>query len=403
VALAAIGVILLVLTAGAAAAPAPRSLSIAIEPVAASLDSPVSIAHAGDGSGRLFIVEQPGRIRVYDGAQLLPAPFLDIRSLVNSDASEQGLLGLAFDPDFTNNGFFYVDYTGKSGVGDTVVARYHVPQGTPNVADPASATPLLMIAQPEANHNGGELQFGPDGYLYISAGDGGGGGDRHGPIGNGQSLNTLLGKILRIDVRNQDTGDGLPYDIPPDNPFAHTQGARGEIWVYGLRNPWRFTFDRSTSDMFIGDVGQGSREEVSFQPAGSAGGENYGWRCREGTQPYDMSTPNCATSTFVAPILDYDHAGGRCSVTGGYRYRGGRFPQLQGVYFYADYCSGQIWGAAPDGARWTTTPLLDTSALISTFGEDEAGELYLADKAGGQIYRVVGTDAAFVYLPVVGR
>jgi glucose/arabinose dehydrogenase len=393
----------LALAVAASAAPGSQSLSIALELAAGGLDSPVAMAHADDGSGRLFIVEQPGRIRIYDGAQLLPAPFLDIQSIVNSDASEQGLLGLAFDPDFASNGFFYVDYTGKNGIGDTVVARYHVPQSTPNTADPASATPLLTIAQPEANHNGGELQFGPDGYMYISTGDGGGGGDAHGSIGNGQSLNTLLGKILRIDVRNQNAGDGLAYDIPADNPFVGTQGARGEIWAYGLRNPWRFSFDRATGDMFTGDVGQGSREEIDFQPSSSAGGENYGWRCREGTQPYNMSTPNCATAAFTAPILDYDHGNGRCAVTGGYRYRGGEFPQLQGVYFYGDFCNGQIWGALPSGASWVSTPLLDTNELISTFGEDEAGELYIADQGGGQIYRIAGTDTVAIYLPIVRR
>jgi glucose/arabinose dehydrogenase len=399
----AIAGILVVLAGGVAAAPAPQSMAIRLAPIAASLDNPVAIAHAGDGSGRLFVIEQPGRIRIYDGAKLLPTPFLDIATLVNSNGNEQGLLGLAFDPNFTDNGFFYVDYTSKNGIGDTVVARYHVPAGTPNVADPASATPLLAIVQPEPNHNGGQLQFGPDGFLYISAGDGGGGGDQHGPIGNGQSLSTLLGKILRIDVRNQNTGDGLAYDIPATNPFVSTPNARAEIWAYGLRNPWRFSFDRATGDMFIGDVGQNSREEVDFWPAGSPSGVNYGWRCREGTQPYDMSTANCTSATFTPPILDYDHGGGRCSVTGGYRYRGHTFPQLDGVYIYADYCSGQIWGATPAGANWAPALLLDTGAFISTFGEDEAGELYLADRPSGQLFQVVGVDSERAFLPLIRR
>jgi glucose/arabinose dehydrogenase len=400
------------------ASPAPRAIRAARSSQAAGISltpiadvtsvngsHPITIAHAGDGSGRLFIVEQPGRIMIYDGTQLLPTPFLNITSIVNSGDSEQGLLGLAFDPQYTTNGYFYVDYIDKSSTaGKTIVARYHVPSSTPNVADPGSATPLLTITQPETNHNGGQLQFGPGGYLYIGMGDGGGGGDQHGPIGNAQNLGTLLGKILRIDVHNNNTGDGLPYDIPADNPFVNTQSARKEIWAYGLRNPWRFSFDRQTGDMFIGDVGQNTWEEIDFQPQASTGGENYGWRCKEGNEPF-TSDSHCASETFVTPIFVYDHSQGRCSVTGGYRYRGTRYLQLVGTYFFADYCGGQIWGATRSGANWTTTPLLETSAFISTFGEDDNGELYLADRSSGKIYRidVPFVPSHFVHLPIVQR
>jgi len=395
--------LLMLLSQVGVAAPSPQSLAIALEPVADGLERPVAIAHAGDGSGRLFIVEQGGVIKIYDGTHVLPTPFLDITTIVNSSANEQGLLGLAFDPNYVTNGYFYVNYTSKSGVaGDTVVARYRRSTGDPNVADP-TATVVLPIAQPETNHNGGQLQFGADGYLYIATGDGGGAGDQHGTIGNAQSLNTLLGKLLRIDVNNANTGGGLPYDIPPNNPFAsdNNPNTRAEIWAYGLRNPWRFTFDRQTHDLFIGDVGQGSREEIDFQPAGSNGGENYGWRCREGDQPFNM-TSNCNTATFTSPIIVYATPTNPCgAVTGGYRYRGSRFAQLSGVYFYADYCTGRIWGAVQNGNAWTSSQLLDTDASISTFGEDQNGELYLADLAGGQIYRIVGTDTFFAYLPII--
>lgn len=389
------------------AAPRAQSLAIRLAPIAGSLQRPVVITHAGDGSGRLFIVEQSGVIKVYDGTKILPAPFLDITSVVKSTGGEQGLLGLAFDQNYATNGYFYVDYTGKSGaVGDTVVARYSRSAANPNVADPGSATVLLPIAQPEANHNGGDLHVGPDGYLYISTGDGGGGGDQHGAIGNGQDLSTLLGKILRIDVRNTNTGDGLAYDIPADNPFANDgdPGTRAEIWAYGLRNPWRFSFDRQTGDMFIGDVGQGSREEIDFQAAGSGGGQNYGWRCREGDQPFNMATSNCGTATFTPPILVYPTPSTPCgAVTGGYRYRGSQSLQLGGMYLYADFCTGTIWGAVQNGAAWATRVLLDTDASISAFGEDQNGELYLADLAGGQIYQVVAAEQVLLYFPLMRK
>jgi glucose/arabinose dehydrogenase len=400
---------LLVLAGAGAAAPAPQALSIALEALPTpnpALVHPVAIANAGDRSGRLFIVEQPGQIRIYDGAQFRSTPFLNITTLVNSNDREQGLLGLAFDPQYVANGFFYVDYIDKSSAtGKTIVARYQRSADDPNVANPNSALPLLTIAQPQANHNGGQLQFGPDGYLYISTGDGGNFGDQgsgHNPtIGNAQDLGSLLGKLLRIDVHNTNTADGLPYDIPADNPFVATSGARKEIWAYGLRNPWRFSFDRQTGDMFIGDVGQGAVEEIDFQPAGH-GGQNYGWRCFEGDQPY-TSDSHCASETFTEPILVYGHGAGKCAVVGGYRYRGGRYPQLLGVYFYADNCTGEIWQATGSGANWTAPDSIDTPYGISTFGEDQAGELYLADRDGGGIYHIVAVSTEFVYLPLVRR
>ena len=354
------------------------AVAINPKPVVSGLSSPVGITHAGDGSGRLFIVLQGGRIVIFDGVQLLSPPFLDISSLVSS-GGERGLLGLAFHPDYSHNGLFYVNYTNTAG--NTVIARYSV-SGDPNLANPASASILLTITQPFSNHNGGQLQFGPDGYLYIGVGDGGSGGD---PQNNGQNLLTLLGKILRIDVDH-----GAPYEIPPDNPFVGNPDALEEIWAWGLRNPWRFSFDRLTGDMFIGDVGQNSWEEVDFQQATSTGGENYGWRLMEGNSCYNPAT-NCNDGTLTLPILLYDHSLG-CSITGGYRYRGSKNPHLFGVYLYGDYCSGRIWSAQEDGlGGWNTSVLLDTNFLISTFGEDESGEIYFADLSDpdGVIYQVV--------------
>jgi glucose/arabinose dehydrogenase len=359
------------------------AVAIKAEPVVTGLSSPVDITHAGDGSGRLFIILQGGRIVIFDGVQILSPPFLDITSLVSS-GGERGLLGAAFHPNYGGNGFFYVSYTDSAG--DSVIARYSVSLD-PNRADSTSGVILLTIPQPFSNHNGGQLHFGPDGYLYIGIGDGGSGGD---PQNNGQDLGTLLGKIIRIDVDS-----GLPFTVPPDNPFVGIVGAREEIWSYGLRNPWRFSFDRLTGDMFIGDVGQGSWEEVDFQPANSTGGENYGWRLMEGNSCFNP-TINCNDGTLTLPILVYDHSVG-CSVTGGYRYRGSKNPALNGVYLYGDYCAGLIWGAQEDGlGGWNTTVLLDTNFLISTFGEDESGELYVADfsSPNGAIYQIVQANSA---------
>jgi len=344
-------------------------------PVASGFSRPLYVTHAGDGSGRLFVVEQSGAIRAIKDGAVLGQPFLDVSGLISrqaleSDYTERGLLGLAFHPHYAENGLFYINYTDVNG--HSVISRYSVSADDPDRAEATSATPLLYVEQPYANHNGGQMAFGPDGYLYISLGDGGSGGD---PQGNGQNLATLLGKILRIDVT---VAEG--YTIPADNPFAEREGARPEIWAWGLRNVWRFSFDRATGDLFLADVGQNQWEEINFQPADSAGGENYGWNAFEGTHVYSGQP---AASEVVTPVLEYDHSLGRCSVTGGYVYRGERIPALQGVYLYGDWCSGTIWSAAPgaDGT-WQAVVSLESGRSISSFGEDEAGELYLVDYDG---------------------
>ena len=355
-----------------------QALSLRLVPVASDLAQPVQVTQAGDGSGRLFVVERGGRIRVMAGGKVLPEPFLDITDLVGARGSEQGLLSVAFHPQYTQNGRFFVNYTDRAG--DTVVAGYRVGPD-PNRADPDSAQVLLQIDQPYANHNGGLNLFGPDGYLYIGMGDGGSAGDPH---ENGQSRTTLLGKLLRIDVDR-----GSPYAIPPDNPFVGRLDGRPEIWAYGLRNPWRFSFDRATGDLFIADVGQNAYEEVHRQPAGSQGGENYGWSRMEGAHCFKPRS-GCDQSGLELPIAEYSRDGG-CSITGGYVYRGRAEPALAGVYFFGDYCSGKIWGLIPDGAgAWRMRELIQSPARISSFGEDQEGELYLTDLAGGRIYRLSG-------------
>jgi glucose/arabinose dehydrogenase len=355
----------------------PTAFSLGLDLVAESLNAPVYVAHAGDGSGRLFVVEKRGTIRIVTNGQLNPTPFLDIRSIVGSRASEQGLLSVAFHPDYASNGFFFVNYTDTNG--DTVVARYRV-SDDPDLADPASARTILTLDQPAANHNGGLLLFGPDGYLYIGTGDGGRGGD---PWGNAQNPQVLLGKMLRLGV----DGPG-PYAIPPDNPFVGEPAVRDEIWAVGLRNPWRYSFDRATGDLYIADVGQNKWEEIDFQPADSSGGENYGWNRMEGFHCFSPGT-NCDPTGLVLPIAEYGHGLG-CSVTGGYVYRGAAFPRMVGVYFYGDFCSGRIWALYPDGAgEWTQAELLQSGLGISSFGEDEAGELYITDLQSGGLYRLV--------------
>ncbi|MGE5310798.1 MAG: PQQ-dependent sugar dehydrogenase [Nitrospirota bacterium] len=354
---------------------------IDLQPVASGIANPVAITHAGDGSGRLFITLQAGQLVIFDGTQVLPTPFLDISSLVLS-GGERGLLSVAFHPNYRDNGVFFVYYTNTAG--DIVIARYSVSANS-NVANPTSAGILLTIPHPNfANHNGGQLQFGPDGYLYIGVGDGGSGGD---PSSHGQSLDTFLGKLLRIDV-----DDSSPYGIPVNNPFVGVPGALPEIWAYGLRNPWRFSFDRSTHDLFIADVGQDSWEEVDFQPASSAGGQNYGWNVMEGNHCFNPPS-GCNSTGLTLPILEYAHGPGDsigCSISGGYRYRGTQNPSLTGIYFYGDFCSGRIWGASEQGGGgWTTTEPVDTALSISSFGEDEAGEIYVADYSQGAIYRIL--------------
>jgi glucose/arabinose dehydrogenase len=358
-------------------APPPASL----QQIASGFSSPVGIENARDGSGRLFIVQQSGQIRIISGGSVLPTPYLDIAPFIVS-GGEQGFLGLAFDPNYANNGFFYVNYT-RQPDGATVIARYQRSSNDPNRADPNSGSTLLTVAQPFANHNGGQLRFGPDGYLYIGLGDGGSGND---PGNRAQDRSTLLGKMLRIDVHN-----GSPYAIPPSNPFQNdgNPNTLGEIWAYGLRNPWRFSFDRLTGDLFIADVGQNAWEEVDFQAGGTGAGANYGWRVMEANQCTALGGgPACFSASFTPPIVEYGHDLG-CSVTGGFRYRGSAMPAMAGVFLYGDFCSGRIWAASQYASgAWASTELFATGFNISTFGEDESGELYVAAYNTGVIYRM---------------
>ncbi|MEP7200099.1 MAG: PQQ-dependent sugar dehydrogenase [Chloroflexota bacterium] len=357
----------------------PETMTVRLEPVAAGLRAPTFATHANDGSGRLFVVEKAGTIRSVRAGAVAETPFLDITLLVRSNDSERGLLGLAFHPQYKRNGLFYVHYTDQDG--DIIVARYAV-SSDPNRANPDSAVELLHIRHRDAaNHNGGQLAFGPDGYLYIGTGDGGASGDR---FGNSQNPSALLAKLLRIDVNS-----GTPYGIPKDNPFANRAGFRPEIWAWGLRNPWRFAFDRATGDLYIADVGQNAWEEVDFQPAKSKGGENYGWNKLEGTHCYPPNAP-CDPAGFVAPVAEYSHANGDCSITGGYVYRGTAQPVLTGTYFFADYCTGHMWALQRDAnGGWLRSELLTTRFAISSFGEDEQGEVYVLGFGNGNVYRVV--------------
>lgn len=344
------------------------------------LSAPVDLQAPLGDTARVFIVEQTGFVRIARNGTLLPRPFLDISSLV-SGGSEQGLLGLAFHPLYATNGRFYIHYTNKAG--DTRLAAYRV-SGDPDSADPAE-TPILSVDQPYSNHNGGQIAFGSDGFLYMALGDGGSGGDPH---GNGQSLATLLGKILRLDVDG-----GAPYVIPPTNPFAGRTDARGEIWSYGLRNPWRFAFDSATRAMWIGDVGQNEWEEIDVEPAGT-GGRNYGWNRMEGTHCYPPGSV-CDTTGLIRPVLEYDHGSG-CSVTGGTVYRGAELPELGGTYFYGDFCTGLVRSArlGPAGTvetrDWTAALRRVTGEpmrQLSSFGLDGRGELYLL-LLDGDVYRL---------------
>lgn len=355
--------------------PDPRAYRWA--PVADGLSSPVDIQFPEDGTGRMFVVEQTGRIQVVDSAAGSPSLFLDIEDRVESGGNEQGLLGLAFHPRFLENGLFFVNYTDRSQ--HNVISRFQL-SADRYAADPASETIVLSVDDPYPNHNGGVLAFGPEGYLYAGMGDGGSAND---PLGNGQNTESLLGKILRIDVDG-----GSPYAIPPENPFA-AGGGRPEVWAYGLRNPWRMAFDRATGDLYIGDVGQGSWEEVDLVAADSAGGINFGWNYREGAHRF-ASGPASRTD-LVDPVAEYSHAEGGCSITGGYVYRG-LMPQWAGVYLYGDFCTGKIWGLLPAAAAtapgvWTSSLLFESGAQITTFGQDTAGEVYYADRRGG-IYRL---------------
>ncbi|MFK8006253.1 MAG: PQQ-dependent sugar dehydrogenase [Saprospiraceae bacterium] len=372
--------------------------TIELEEYATGFLSPVDITHADDN--RLFVVERSGRIKIIDeNATVLSTPFLDIDNIVAnaSGQSERGLLGLAFHPDYINNGYFFVNYIDNSG--DTQIARYSRDNSNINIADPNSETIILTIDQPDntTNHNGGCIKFGPDGYLYIGMGDGGSGND---PWNNSQDTETLLGKMLRIDIDN-----GSPYSIPTDNPFVNDANVLDEIWAIGVRNPWRFSFDRETGDLWIADVGQNAWEEIDFQPANSPGGENYGWRCYEGNHLNgSVNTSNCGSaSDYVAPIYEVQHSGftGPCSVTGGFVYRGEDYPDLEGIYIFADYCTGEIFTVTPDGSGgWVGQEVADFNYDISTFGEDVDGELYCARLGQGRIYKVVSNACASLAVSV---
>ena len=357
--------------------PPPVELDLALEPVAAGFAFPLYLT-APAGDTRLFVVEKGGLVRIVKDGAILGAPFLDVSALV-SNGGEQGLLGLAFDPQYASNGRFFVSYTNRAG--DNVLASYQVSSGADR-ADAASAAIRLTVEQPYDNHNGGHIAFGPDGYLYMGIGDGGSGGD---PDGHGQSRNDLLGSLLRLDVSGA-TG----YSVPADNPFVGTAGARGELWDWGLRNPWRFSFDRSTGDLYIGDVGQSEREEVDVSTAATGGGKglNYGWSIMEGTRCYNAGS--CDMTGLTLPVLDYTHSDG-CSVTGGFVYRGAAIPALAGTYFYSDYCGGWVRSFRYSGGMATETGTWDALAPggnVPSFGEDGAGELYVLSSSGG-VYRIV--------------
>ena len=358
--------------------PPSGEISLALETVSDQLTFPVDLA-SPPGNSRLFVVEKAGRIRIIENGTLLAPAFLDISAQVSSNG-ERGLLGLAFDPDYETTGRFVVNYTDLAG--DTHIAAFTVSSGDANRADPASEELILRVDQPFENHNGGQVAFGPDAYLYIALGDGGGSGD---PMANGQSLTTLLGKLLRIDLNG-----GSPYGIPSANPFSAVAAARSEIWSYGLRNPWRFTFDRLTGDLYIADVGQGEREEIDVGLAadGAGRGANYGWDIMEGDACFEPAS-GCDRTGLILPVLQYDHSEG-CSVTGGHVYRGSAIPALQGTYFYSDFCSGWVRsfrlssGAVAEEREW---PALQ-AGNVTSFGQDDAGELYILT-SGGSVYRIV--------------
>jgi len=381
--------VLAALIAGAALA----QPAITLTPLGANgvVSAPLHVAVPHDGTGRLFVVSQEGVIKIYENGAYHATPFLDITSLVTYE-DEQGLLSMDFDPDYASNGFFYVYYVDNlTTPGSVTIARYTVSAGNPNVADPASAQIVLVIPNPfDDTHRGGRLEFGPDGYLYAGIGDSGGVGD---PDNRAQDTGSLFGKLLRIDVHGTGAvpcgqSDPMPYAIPPSNPFVGVSGACEEIWAYGFRNPWRFSFDRSTDDLFIADVGEEQWEEIDFQPASGTGGENYGWRLMEGDHCFNPPT-GCDDGSLVHPILEYAHTE-RCAVIGGFRYRGTLIPDLAGMYVYGDLCTGEVFGASLSGGTWSSQVLKDTTYVLSGFGEDDAGELYLTNLAG-LVYRLETT------------
>jgi glucose/arabinose dehydrogenase len=383
---------------GTVAASAPYGLQLALAEFATGLSQPLSITNAGDD--RLFVVEKAGRIRIVrpDGT-VESTPYLDIASRVDDSGGEMGLLGLAFHPDYASNGYFYVNYTTTAeGPRRTRISRFSV-SADPDVADPASEDVLLTVDQPAANHNAGDIHFGPDGYLYIPLGDGG-------DSSTAQNMGLLLGKVSRIDVDSASgsaaecygTGTG-DYTVPGSNPFVDGAGGScDEIWAVGFRNPWRSSFDRTTGDLYLGDVGQSQWEEIDVQPAGSPGGQNYGWPCYEGDHAYN--TTGCAPiSSYTFPVFEYSHSDG-CAVIGGYVYRGTDYPPMVGRYLLADHCSGSFWDLVHAGGEWQATlhPDLGGSGTAA-FGEDVNGELYMANLGQGVLYRVQGRAA--IYLPAV--
>lgn len=360
----------------------PRAIRLTLSRVTGGIADPTVIAAPNDRSGRIFIGEQTGRIRVWvPGRGTLSTPYLDIRSRVSS-GGERGLLGIAFHYQFASNGLFYVAYTDLQG--DIRVGRFRASPPA-NTVSPATEVLFFDIAHRDhSNHNGGQIGFGPDRYFYLGTGDGGGAGDED---GNAQNRGSLLGKILRVDV-NYSCVARARYCVPRTNPFVSCSGCRPEIFEYGLRNPWRFSFDRSLGTLWIGDVGQSAREEIDVVNAG-VGGVNFGWDCREGT--LDTSTTYggayCSGPRFWAPLREYSQANGRCAVIGGYMYRGSLYPVLSATYLHADFCTGEIWGLGRVSGSWVNALVYDHSNFIRTFGELPSGELYLAD-GGGNLYRI---------------
>ncbi len=374
--------ILLALLFGTAAA--AELADITVEAVVDGLATPLAVTHVGDG--RLFVSQLGGQVRIVENAALRATPFLDISDRIRGQGL--GLYSIAFHPEHAANGWLFAHYTEKD-TGDSIIARYRVSDDDPDVVDLASEAILLRIAKTGQLHYGGQLDFGPDGYLYVSTGDTTGQGTSPDPLCAAQSLDSLEGKILRLDV---DVDPDTPpfHGVPPDNPFV--ESGRAEIWAYGLRNPWRFSFDRATGDLWISDVGQDRREEVSLQPA-AGGGENYGWKVTEGTRcsanraGCGATVPNCGDEILTDPVIEYSHSGGRCSVTGGYVYRGSRIPELDGHYLYGDFCSGEVWAAAWNGNRWVPRKLAFELPGLTSFGEDADGEIWLT--ASGTLYRLL--------------
>ncbi len=358
-----------------------------LEKIAEGLALPVQVTHAGDGTGRLFVVEQEGRIRIVRNGVVNEDPFLDISSRVRC-CGERGLLNVAFPPGYVEKQYFYVSYTDRAG--DTVISRFTT-TADPDLADPESEEVVLLIAQPDQVHNGGRIAFGPaDGYLYVGSGDGG-----HPTLkdveNRAQDPGTLLGKILRIDVES----DSRPYGIPADNPFVRIEGHRDEIWALGLRNPWGFAFDNVTGDLFIPDAGHIKHEEVNFQPAGSRGGENYGWNVKEGSRCFE--TLSCSAAGLISPVVEYDHVYS-CAIVGGAVYRGEDYPELEGVFFYGDFCSGRVWGLKRSQADstgsiydgWLSSLPVNARVPVSGVGEDEEGNVYVTGYQDGALYMITG-------------